>query len=74
MRRAAAVLGVDDHRVETPVQAPLRGALAGPRLARQDVVGGQHERPAGGQQQPVEVLDREPLEVHDVGAARAARR
>ena len=43
----AAVLGVHDDRVEALVQAPLRGALTGPRLARQDVVGGEHERPAG---------------------------
>ena len=68
-----AVLAVHDDRVEALVEAPLRGALAGPRFARQDVVRGDHE-PAGGrprwQQVKVERLHREPLEVHDVGVAR----
>ena len=46
----ATVLGVHDDRVEALVQPPLRGELARPRLARQDVVRGEHERtgcPAG---------------------------
>ena len=75
----AAVLGVDDDRVEAVVQASLGGALPGTGLAREDVVGGQHERApgtgrgaVGGQQAAVELLDREPLEVHDVGGARGA--
>ncbi len=79
----AAVLGVDDHRVEAVVEAALGCPLARARLAREDVVRGQHERRAAaaerpaererrGQQPAVEVLDRQPLEVHDVGRARRA--
>ena len=41
-------------------------------FARQDVVGGEHARVHGGQQPRVDRLDRQPLEVHDVGAARRA--
>ena len=73
------MLGVDDHRVEALVQAPLRRELARARLAREDIVGGQHERPAPAvrgtpprQQMTVDVLDRQPLEVHDVRRAREA--
>ena len=72
----AAVLGVHDDRVEAVVQPPLRRALAGPRLARQHVVGGQHERrapaAAAREQVAVELLHGQPLEVHDVGRARGA--
>ena len=93
----ATVLGVDDDRVEALVQAALGGELARAGLARHDVVGGEHERPAqhrpgvapagtgggagaartgggagGGQQVAIEVLNREPLEVHDVSRARGA--
>ena len=39
------MLGVDDDRVEAVVQTPLGLALSAPGLAREDVVGGQHERP-----------------------------
>jgi hypothetical protein len=61
--------------VEARVQPPLRRALAGPRLAGQDVVSRQHERrPEGAQQQPVHGLHREPLEVHDRRRARGPRR
>ena len=78
------VLGVHDDRVEAVVQPPLRRALARPGLARQDVVGGDHEWATGGcsrppsaaererQQATVEVLHGEPLEVHDVGRPRGA--
>ena len=73
------MLGVHHDRVEAVIQPPLRLALAGPRLAREDVVGGQHERPArarggapGRQQMAVQVLHGEPLEVHHVGRARCA--
>ena len=41
----AAVLGVDDHSIEAVIQAPLRRELAPAGLAREHVVGGQHERP-----------------------------
>ena len=75
----AAVLGVDDDRVEAVVQTPLRRELAPAGLAREHVVGGQHERPpAAGyglparQQMTVDVLDRQPLEVHDVRRAGGA--
>jgi tetraprenyl-beta-curcumene synthase len=44
----AAVLGVDHDRVEAVVQAPLRRELPGARLAREHVVGGEHERAAHG--------------------------
>jgi hypothetical protein len=72
---AAAVLGVHDHGVDTGVEAALGGALPGPWLARQHVVGGEHERPPEcPQEQPVHRLDREPLEVHDGRRARGARR
>ena len=70
----AAVLGVHDDRVDAFVEAPLGGELAAARLARQDVVGGEHERALARQQVDVERLHGEPLEVDDVGARRAARR
>jgi hypothetical protein len=63
-----AVARVDDHRVHPLVQAPLGRALAGARLPRQDVVGGEDPRAPARQQEPVEVLDRQPLEVHEVRA------
>ena len=60
------MLGVHDDRVDAGVEAALRGALARPRLARENVVGGEHERPAErAQEQRVERLDGEPLEVDD---------
>ena len=71
----AAVLGVHDDRVDAAVERPLGRALAGPRLARQDVVGREDERAReGAQQDRVERLHGQPLEVHDVRAARAAAR
>jgi hypothetical protein len=63
-----AMLRQDHDGVDAVIQARLRGDLAGPRLARQDVVGGEHERPVG-QQAPVEVLDGEPLQMHHVRRA-----
>ena len=39
-----AVLGVHDDRVHPLVERALAGELAPARLARQDVVGGQHAR------------------------------
>ncbi len=79
----APVLGVHDHRVEALVQPPLGGQLTRPRLARQHVVGGQHELgarrvglricgPLPRKQMHIERLHRQPLEVHDVGRARGA--
>jgi hypothetical protein len=68
----APVLAVHDDRVEALVQLRLRATLARSRLARKDVVRGQHEWTPAWEQQPVDVLHREPLEVHDVGRARAA--
>ena len=79
----APVLGVHDDRVEALVQPPLGGQLPRPRLARQHVVGGEHElgpRQAGlrirgpppRKQVHIERLHRQPLEVHDVGRARGA--
>ncbi len=64
----AAVAGVDDDRVDAVIQVVLGGGLAGARLARQQVVGGQDERSIG-EQRPVEVLEVEPLEVDDVPGA-----
>ncbi len=70
---SAAVLRVHNYRVEAVVQTLLRGQLARPGLAREHVVGGQHERTgppvpdtSSRQQIAVEVLYRQPLEVHDV--------
>jgi hypothetical protein len=40
---AAPMRGVHDNRVEALVQSPLGGQLARPRLARQHVVGGEHQ-------------------------------
>ncbi len=68
----AAVLGVHDDGIEVLVQASLRRALAGTRLARKDVVRGQYQRTPVRQQAPIQVLDGEPLEVHHVGSARGA--
>ena len=68
----AAVLGVDDDRVEALVQTPLRGALARPGFARQDVVRGDHEHrpPAPArEQEAVEILARAAT-----GSARRRRR
>ena len=67
-----AVLGVHDHRVHPLVERTLAGQLGRLRLARQHVVGGQHARSPRRQQARVERLDREPLEVHDVGLPRGA--
>ena len=54
---AAAVLGEHDDGVRVTQQPPLCGDLAGPGLARQDVVGGQDDRPRG-QQPGVELRQR----------------
>src|SRR4051794_4160735 len=70
-----AVLGVHDHGVHPPVEARLRGELAGARLAREHVVSGEHTRTPR-QQDAVQVLHRQPLEVHDIrgpGGARVAQ-
>ncbi len=77
---SAPVLGMHDHGVEVLVQPPLSGQLPRPRLARQHVVGGEHELGArscrGGlsprQQVNIEWLHGQPLEVHHVGRARGA--
>jgi len=68
----AAVLGVRDDGVEALIERPLCGATAGAALARKHVVRGQHERTPARQEPRVELLDGEPLEVHDVGGARGA--
>ena len=75
----APMLGVDDDRVEAVIQTPLGGALARAGLAWHDVVSGEHKRATGTgrgatgrQQMHVEVLDRQPLEVHHVGVAGGA--
>ena len=71
----ASVLGVDDDRVEAVVQLPLGSHLPRARLAREHVVGGDHQRQAAagpralGQEMTVEVLDREPLEVRHIRLA-----
>ena len=62
----AAVLGVHDDAVHPLVQPPLGVELAGPRLARQDVVRGQHARVDVGQQAHVDRLH--------AGATGSARR
>jgi hypothetical protein len=70
------VLGVDDDRVDAIEEAPLAGAgetaaeVPAPRLAGQDVVGGEHERPPPGEQARIQRRDRQPLEVHGVGRTR----
>jgi hypothetical protein len=64
------MVGVHDDRIEALIQSPLRGALARPRLTRQQIVRGQHQRPSPRQQHPVHVLEREPLEVDHVRRAR----
>ena len=63
------VFGVHDHRGHALVEVPLRPGLARPRLAREQIVGRQHDRP-GGKQVTVKPLQREPLEVDDIGAPR----
>ena len=68
----AAVLGVHDDGVRALVEAALRAELAGARLAREDVVRRDDDRPRARQQMHVERLEREPLEVHDVRGARRA--
>ena len=65
-----AVLGMDDDRVHPLVERALARELAPARLAREDVVGGQHARVDAREQQGVEVLHRQPLEVHDVRGTR----
>ena len=50
----AAVLGVDDDRVDALVEPPLGVVLAGSGLARQHVVRGQHQRDAAREQPVVE--------------------
>ena len=61
-----AVLGVGDHCVHAPDEAPCGGELAGPRLARQNVVRREHARAARREQPHVERLDGEPLVVDEV--------
>ena len=63
------MVGVHDDRVGALVEAALRPQLAGARLAREHVVGRDDHGPVAGQQADVQRLDREPLEVHDVGVA-----
>ena len=69
---ARAVLGVHDHGVHRAQRAGGARALAGARLAREDVVGGQDLGRATARERPVELLDRQPLPVDDVGLAREA--
>jgi hypothetical protein len=74
----AAMLGVHDDRIEALVQASLGGELARARLAWHDVVGSEYER-AGHrarsawcrEQMSIEVLNREPLEMHDIRRPRS---
>ena len=68
----AAVLGVDDDRVEALIQAPLARELAPAGFARKDVVRGQHQRAPARQQARIELLNREPLKMHDVRGASGA--
>ena len=74
-----AVHGVHNDRVEALIQTPLGRELARARLAREDIVGREHEcsPPAGRgiasrEQMTVDVLDREPLKMHDIRRARGA--
>ena len=67
-----AVARVDDDAVHPLHQPARRRDLAGPRLARDHVVRGQHERAPAREQVDVERLDGQPLEVDDVGAPRGA--
>ena len=60
------MLGQRHDGVDAVEQVRVCGQLAGTRLAREDVVGGEHERPAG-QQAHVDLREREPLQVNDVG-------
>ena len=75
MRRARPCSGMHDDRVEVVVQPPLGLALTGPRLPREDVVRGQHERHARVRAAAVavDVLHGQPLEVHYVGGRARAR-
>ena len=73
-----AMLGVHDDRVEALVQASLGGELTWARLAWHDVVGSEYERAghrAGTawcrEQMSIEVLNREPLEMHDIRGPRS---
>jgi hypothetical protein len=66
---AATVLGVDDDRGNAIVELPLRPGLTRACLAWEQIVGRQHDRP-GREQVAVEPLQREPLEVDDIGAPR----
>jgi len=52
--------------VDALVQAPAARSAARAGLARQDVVGREHDRPPARQQWTSRRLGREPLEVHDV--------
>ena len=61
-----AVLGVHDDRVHPLVEPALRLELAGLGLTREHVVRGQQPRVPARQQPPVDLLHRQPLEVHDV--------
>ncbi len=72
----ASLLRVNDDRVETIVQAPLGFQLTWARLAWEHIVGGDDQgpaasvrRPSGWKQIAVEVLNRKPLEVHDIRLA-----
>ena len=66
----AAVVRVRDDRIEAVEEADLGRAGAGDALPRQDVVGGEDERAPPREQVRVELGDREPLEVDEVGLAR----
>ena len=67
-----SVLGVHDHRVHA-IDEPARCRdLPRLRLARENVVRGEHARALGRQQVHVERLHREPLPVHHVGLTRTA--
>ena len=71
-RRPRAVLGVHHYRVDRPQQAPRGRRLPGPRLPREHVVRGEHERGPAGQQEAVERRQGEPLEVREVGVPSGA--
>ena len=66
----AAVVRVRDDRIEAVEEADLGRARAGDALSRQDVVGGEDERAPPREEVRVQLGDREPLEVDEVGLAR----
>src|SRR5918996_4404662 len=67
--RLAAALAVNDDAIE-PAKDALPHRAPGRRTPRQQVVRGEDRGRAEAKQALVELREREPLDVHDVGASR----